>query len=527
MCVASTNHLVNVLIIVCDMHTWIQDIERGSIAPYDISRPVRIGRSRSSLVAHRGFPGRSPVRTPLRVGLTAAFWSCVVSAFVAGLAGCTTREETAATQAEQPRVIAATVAPVERRDVERVVEVQGTLHGWERVTIGAKITGRVARVFHDIGDQVVPGDLLVELETRDAELAVTQAERRIDVDLAKLGLTSSHMPTSEYDVSKTPTVEEARLALDRARQTLARERSLVERKAGNIEIFQNAENDEKVARAKLESATLIARADLANVFASKAALDVSKEKLTDTRIVVPRPTNVPAQSSRSVAYAVVKKQVSEGQMVKEGEAVFDLVIADPLRFRVNIPERYSAEIRLNQPARIEVPAYPGREFPGKVARITPAVDSASRTFQVEILVDNSHDALRPGGFAKGRIVVAGDSKAFVAPVAAIAGFAGSMKIFVLKDHNMVKEVHIETVPKTERDGMIEITGMSEPIAAGDLVVTSTPASLADGAIVTIRRPASDEPTAVSPADSGVKPAAEAARRDDRPKSIDATRRSSL
>lgn len=468
------------------------------------------------------------MRTPIRVGLTAAFWWCVLSTFIAGLAGCSTREETAATRADQPpRAIAATVAPVERRDVERVVEVQGTLHGWERVTIGAKITGRVARVVHDIGDQVVPGDLLVELETRDAELAVSQAERRIDVDLAKLGLTGSHMPTMDYDVSKTPTVEEARLALDRARQTLARERSLVERKAGNIEIFQNAENDEKVARAKLESATLIARADLANVFASKAALDVAKEKLADTRIVVPRPTNVPAKSSRSVAYAVVKKQVSEGQMVKEGEAVFDLVIADPLRFRVNIPERYSAEIRLDQPARIEVPAYPGREFPGKVARITPAVDSASRTFQVEILVDNSHDALRPGGFAKGRIVIAGDSKAFVVPVAAIAGFAGSMKIFVLKDQNTVKEVHIETVPKTERDGMIEITGLSEPIAAGDLVVTSTPASLADGSIVTIRRPATDEPTAIFPAESRVKPAAEAARRGDRPKSIDAMRRSSL
>lgn len=493
------------------------------------------------------------MRTLLRVGLTTAISACFV-------AGCSTREETSVERGDRRSApIAATVARVERRDVERVVEVVGTLHGWERVTIGAKITGRAARVLHDIGDQVAPGELLVELETRDAELAVSQAERRLDVDLAKLGLTGAHMPTSDYDVGKTPTVEEARLALDRARQTLARERSLVERKAGNIEIFQNAENDEKVARAKLESATLIARADLANVFASKAALDVAKEKLADTRIFVPRPTNVPTKSTRTIAYAVVKKQVSEGQMVKEGEAVFDLVIADPLRFRVNIPERYSAEIRLDQPARIEVPAYPGREFPGKVARINPSVDSASRTFQVEILVDNARDALRPGGFAKGRIVVESDAKAVVVPVAALAGFAGSMKIFVLNNKNIAKEIHVETVPRTERDGMIEIRGMSEPVGEGDLVVTSTPASLADGAIVTIRSPASADDATIStdksgsnstdkaasispdqsaskstekaesiaPVDRGSGRSAEAARREGGSGSIDATRRSSL
>src|SRR5262245_4988029 len=81
-----------------------------------------------------------------------------------------------------------TVAPVEHRSVMRTVDVVGTLHGWEDVTIGAKRDGRVVKVFHDMGDRVEPGELLVQLETEAADLAIVQAERQLQAELAKIGL---------------------------------------------------------------------------------------------------------------------------------------------------------------------------------------------------------------------------------------------------------------------------------------------------------------------------------------------------
>src|SRR5947209_1972100 len=78
-----------------------------------------------------------------------------------------------------------TVAPVAHRAVMRTVDVVGTLRGWEDVTIGAKRDGWVVRVLHDMGDRVAPGELLVELESREADLAVLQAERQLQAELAK------------------------------------------------------------------------------------------------------------------------------------------------------------------------------------------------------------------------------------------------------------------------------------------------------------------------------------------------------
>ena len=90
-----------------------------------------------------------------------------------------------------PKAVPVTVAPLEHRTVERTVDVVGSLRGWEQVTVGSKRTGRVARVLHDMGDRVRPGEPLVELETVDAKLACDQAQSRYLGELVKLGLTPS------------------------------------------------------------------------------------------------------------------------------------------------------------------------------------------------------------------------------------------------------------------------------------------------------------------------------------------------
>ena len=158
-------------------------------------------------------------------------------------------------------------APIERRAVERTVDVVGTLKGWEEVTVGSKRMGRVLKVLHDMGDRVRPGEPLVELDRIDDDAAVLYAEQSLVAQLAQVGL--SEMPEAKFDragvpvvdqaraliekarkgfdVTNVPAVVQARYALEKARQNFARERALRQRGAGTPQDYQNAEVDEHAA----------------------------------------------------------------------------------------------------------------------------------------------------------------------------------------------------------------------------------------------------------------------------------------
>jgi multidrug efflux pump subunit AcrA (membrane-fusion protein) len=291
-----------------------------------------------------------------------------------------------------PKPVPVTVTPIESRTVERSVEVVGTLRGWVEVTIGSKRPGRVLKVLHDMGDRVAPGERLIELETIDADLNVLKSERMLQADLAKLGL--KDLPGKEFDPNKVPAVVQAQVALDRAQQDVTRQRNLFARSAGTQQDLQNAENAELGQEAALENAVVQARSTLAMALADKAALDAAIQARKDMEVFAPMPSKPPTGVNGPVEYAVTKKMVHEGQWVKEGEALYDLVIINPLRIWANVPERYSADARLGQTVRVSVSSHSEQFFEGKVTRINPAVDAQSRTFQVEAVLPNRGDAPR-------------------------------------------------------------------------------------------------------------------------------------
>src|SRR4051812_31455076 len=141
--------------------------------------------------------------------------------------GCGARVEKSASADSAPKPVPVTVAAVELRPVERAVDAVGTLKGWDEVTVGAKKVGRVARVLHDIGDHVQPGELLVQFETVDADLAINQSEKQLLAELAKIGVILKEVPSrtptvDEVDVYKLPAIQRLQVALERARQNLNR-----------------------------------------------------------------------------------------------------------------------------------------------------------------------------------------------------------------------------------------------------------------------------------------------------------------
>ncbi len=426
----------------------------------------------------------------------------LVAVLAAGTAGCGrgVSETEARANATATRAIPVTVAPLERRTIERTVDAIGSLRGWEQVTVGSKRAGRVVKVHHDMGDRVEPDEPLVELETVDAQLAVDEAESKYLGALVKLGITRQQAEefvktygisedllnnrVGDQAIARNPAVVEKRVAREKAHQNLARQRALTQRGAGTTQEQDDAENEYRTAVASYENAFSVARTTIADAFAARVALNKAEQSLKDMTIRAPQPRHTPPAntSSARINYALNKRQVSEGQILKEGEAVAELVIEDPLRLWTQVPEDYADAVRVGQPVRVSTRAQPGMTFEGRVVRISPSVDPVNRTFQVETLIPNKRGLLRPGGLARASIVTDAHAKAAVVPIEAVVRYAGVTKIFLVEQGKARAIGDVKT--GVEGQGWVEVISSKLPPAAD--VVTTGQTQLADGTAVIVR-----------------------------------------
>ncbi len=419
--------------------------------------------------------------------------------------GCGPAEEKAEAKSHAPKVVPVTVSPLERRKVERSVPIEGSLRAWEQVTVGAKKGGRVIQVRHDIGDLVKPGELLVVLDPTDATLALQQAEAKYLAELSKLdisrsqaesfvkkhGLTEMLYRGQEADmlINALPAIEQARVNVSKARIEYNRQKQLYDRNVGTLQDLQNSENDLKGNEAMLDNAVLTARTAVANALVARVAVDVAEDDLNDMKIIAPQPSIPEGKTGpNDVTYAITRRDVAEGQLLKDGEAVLEMVVEDPIRLWTNVPEHYRPRIEVGQSVRIDAQSRPGESFEGKVARINPSVDPLSRTVQVEAVFPNTDGKLRPGGFAKGVIVTRTDEEALVVPIESVYQYAGVTKVFLVEN----KQAHGISVQlgRQLENGFVEILGDNLP-TRGDVVTTGL-TKLAEGTPVLVRDPLADQ-----------------------------------
>src|SRR5262249_13059511 len=151
-----------------------------------------------------------------------------------------------------------------------------------------------------------------------------------------------------------------------------------------------------------------------------------------------------------------------------------LIIDQPLKLMVTIPERFFGEVDLRQRVSLAVESHRGREFTGEVSRINPTIDRGNRTFMAEVLVPNFERKLRPGSFVKARILTRQAEQVLTVPEEAVVRFAGVVKVFVIRD-NKAQPVLVQTgevVQDTStgrKQRWVEVTGN---LKADDAVVIS-------------------------------------------------------
>ena len=144
-----------------------------------------------------------------------------------------------------------------------------------------------------------------------------------------------------------------------------------------------------------------------------------------------------------------------------------LVRTDHLRARLAVPERWAGWVKDGAMVDLQVEAFPGETFQGRVSRINPSVSQDSRTFEAEALLDNRNGRLKPGFFVQASMPSKKEEKAIFVPDAAVNYRYGVYKVFVVNG-NRVSERQIRPAGQTEdeRGRRFEV---AEGLKAGDRV----------------------------------------------------------
>jgi len=379
---------------------------------------------------------------------------------VAGGVSCRkSASETRAPASETVRSVK--VATVVLRPMEKFITVAGTLAAQEEATLSVKVPGRLEKVAVDLGSVVKRGDLIAQVERRDYELRLQQSKAAVSEARAAVGL-SLDGSEENPSVETIATVKQARAVLNEATKNRERVERLSREGISAQSEVDAVEAIYSVAVARHETAVEEARTRLAVLAQRRADLDVAQQQLLDTSILAP------------FDGAIQSRAASPGEHLQLGTPVASLVRIDPLRLRLEVPERESALVQASQSVRISIEGS-SNVFRGVVARVSPAITEQNRMLMIEADVP-AQNGLRPGLFVRAQIVVRENEPALSIPASALIVFAGIEKVIAV-EAGKARERTVNTGRRAA--GWIEITSGLKP---GEVVVLE-PGNLRTGQAV--------------------------------------------
>lgn len=197
--------------------------------------------------------------------------------------------------------------------------------------------------------------------------------------------------------------------------------------------------------------------------AARAQLDQLRTRIAYTVIGAP------------VSGVVTEKRVEAGDLVAPQTRLFTIADVSTLVVRVGVSELDVVQLQVGDPATVGLDAYAGRSFAGRIRRVFPSADPATRLVPVEVELTSADPAVaRPGFLARVTFALGAHDGVLLVPASALIGGAGSQSVFVLEEGTAVRRT-VTTGMTSE--GRVEIlTGL----AAGDPVISKGNTMLRDG-----------------------------------------------
>jgi RND family efflux transporter MFP subunit len=317
---------------------------------------------------------------------------------------------------------ASDVATVGRSLLEDGPAITGDLQPVERVQIRSRLEGDLIGLYVQEGDRVGRGQILARFEASEQESNLRSAE-------ADRVSAQTEVSTAQWNTEQSDELF----------------------KAGAI-----AEQDLKAA----QQALVAARARLA---AADARVRSTSSFVTDTRVLAP------------TAGVVESREVENGERVARGAVLLTVVRNDLLELQAAVPARRASEIEVGQVVHFTAD---GRAFDGRVARVSPTIDRASRSIAVYVQVANPGGSLKGGTFATGRIVGRSLPEALVVPITALRQSTDGASSFVYRVANgTLDQSDVRLGIVDDARGLAQVV---EGLQEGDRVVVGNVGTLGDG-----------------------------------------------
>jgi multidrug efflux pump subunit AcrA (membrane-fusion protein) len=377
-------------------------------------------------------------------------------------AGACTKDSAAQVRGRDTAAKPVHVAVVEQQTVRRAVDLVGTLAAVDEVTISSEADGKVVKLLADLGDRVKTGTPLIQLDNEKQQYNYDQQKAALARALAQYGAADpQHLP----EVEKTPDVLKAHADLVQAQQSFDRATQLLKRQLVPQQTLDDADAALQSKKASYDSALQNAKNLRASIQASEAAMNLADRQVRDTDIRAP------------FEGIVEKRLVNLGELVKAQMPVMAVVRVDPLKVVAEIPEKMAPWISVGQSVDLRVDAYP-QPFTGKVSRISPSVNTATRAFPFEALVPNAEMLLKPGTFARVHIESGKSDDVMTLPYAAMQYRYGVNRVFVVDgDKLTARELKVG-------DRMGDRIEIVSGVKKGDRVAVTDVDNLTDGLRVT-------------------------------------------
>lgn len=327
------------------------------------------------------------------------------------------------------------VGTVTRATIQQELTVVGNLIGESTVSVAPRAAGRLQDVHVRLGDRVSRGQRIAKIEDFELVEQIKQQEAAQEVSRA--------------------TIRQRETDLALAKTNLERSMSLFEKKLIAKQVLDDSESRYQSAQAQVD----LSRAQAQQ---SKARLDELNINLANTVITSP------------VNGFVSRRLVDPGASVGQNAPVVEVVDISRVRLIANVVEKDLKQLESGDVTRVEVDAFPGETFMGRIARVSPVLDPATRTAPIEVEIPNPSYRLKPGMYARVGITLDTTKDALVVPANALVDLGGRRGVFLpLSESAVFRSVQVGN----EQGQLVEILG---GLTEGQEIITTGSGQLRDG-----------------------------------------------
>ncbi|HEU5284296.1 MAG TPA: efflux RND transporter periplasmic adaptor subunit, partial [Burkholderiales bacterium] len=350
-----------------------------------------------------------------------------------------------------------------RSDLVQTVVASGRIITPQRASVGAVITGRVARIPVEEGQSVKRGDVLIVLDDEDERASVAQASGAVAQAEARLRqLREVSLPAAEQAlIQAQANLTQARQQHDRAKELKAKgfvSQAALDDAQRNLDVAES-----QLRAAKLQVATnrpsgsdfALAQTALAQ---ARANLGVAQAKLDQTVILAP------------VDGTLISRNVEPGNVVQSGKELMALAPEGETQVVVQIDEKNLAQLRIGQHALASADAFPRERFAAVLVYINPGIDALRGSVEVKLRVPTPPAYLRQDMTVSVDIEVARSAGTVVVPADTVRDANGAQPWVLAVDGGRAVRRAVKLGLKG--DGRVEVL---DGVAPGDRLISASQA----------------------------------------------------